>query len=343
MIQIETGKTNMLIGGQAGSDTGQEIPETSETGTIPEVKEKGSLMSVAEMGRILGLKKTDRYWLLHKGLFETRIFLGKTWVVRDSFEKWYANQTHYRKVNGEAPGLELPEHSYGARDIAGMLGLSEATVYAIIKRENLNTVVIDDTIRVPKETFDKWYAGQERYRTKEDRNRDAEAENASITMPEMAQLLGLNRRQIYTILNGKRYKDLFETAVIGGRKRITRESFKRFLEAQDRYRLYEESAEEGPALEPTEGKIETGDAASDEPDIWQQPRDSRLFLGVSEAAGLIRVPEKLLYRWIREGTIPSRKVGRKVFLERAVLEAWQKENDRQGVLQQESSEQQHLE
>ena len=61
MIQIETGKTNMLIGGQAGSDTGQEIPETSETGTIPEVKEKGSLMSVAEMGRILGLKKTDRY------------------------------------------------------------------------------------------------------------------------------------------------------------------------------------------------------------------------------------------------------------------------------------------
>ena len=43
---------------------------------------------------------------------------------------------------------------------------------------------------------------------------DAEAENASITMPEMAQLLGLNRRQIYTILNGKRYKDLKDTEVV---------------------------------------------------------------------------------------------------------------------------------
>jgi len=347
MIQIDTGKTKTLINERAEADTGQETPEASETGKIPEVKEKGSLMSVAEMGRILGLKKTDRYWLLHKGFFETRIFLGKTWVVRESFEKWYANQTHYRKVNGEAPGKKLLEHSYAARDMAGMLGLSEATVYEIIKREKLNTVVIDHTIRVPKETFDSWYAGQDRYRTEEDRNRDAEAESASITMPEMARLLGLNRRQVYTILNGRRYKDLFEIVVIAGRKRITRESFYRFLEVQERYRLYEEPAEEGKmqenaektAHEPAGGNAASSDATSDDPDTRQEPDDSRLFLGVSEAAGLIRVPEKLLYQWIREGTIPSRKVGRKVFLERAVLEEWQEKTSRQEILQKERSEQ----
>ena len=65
------------------------------------------LMSVSEMGSILGLKKTDRYWLIHKEVFETRMYLGKMWVVRESFEKWYAGQVKYHKVNGEEPGAEL--------------------------------------------------------------------------------------------------------------------------------------------------------------------------------------------------------------------------------------------
>ena len=34
-------------------------------------------MSVSEMGELLGLKKTDRYWLVHKNYFETKEFAGK--------------------------------------------------------------------------------------------------------------------------------------------------------------------------------------------------------------------------------------------------------------------------
>ena len=34
-------------------------------------------MSVTEMGELLGLKKTDRYWLLHKNVFESREIAGK--------------------------------------------------------------------------------------------------------------------------------------------------------------------------------------------------------------------------------------------------------------------------
>ena len=329
MIQINIGETNPRTGGQ-GQTKEKKEPEgksESEPQLKPVVKGAGSLMTVAEMGRILGLKKTDRYWLIHKGLFETRIFLGKTWVVRDSFEKWYANQTHYHKVDGEAPGWELREQSYGARDIAGMLGLREATVYELIKREGLNTVVIDHTIRVPREVFEKWHAGQEHYRTKEDRNRDEKAERNSITMPEMARLLGLTRKQVYMILKGKRYKDIFEILVIAGRKRITRESFDRFLQVQDRYRLHEAEAEEEPAQENGEEKVSSDDEVPDDPDMRRQNHDSRQYIGISEAAEMIHVPEKLLYRWILEGTIPSRKVGRRVFLDRNDLNEWQENMD----------------
>ena len=49
-------------------------------------------MSVHEMGDMLGLKKTDRYWLVHKNYFRTETLLGKMRVEIASFEKWYANQ-----------------------------------------------------------------------------------------------------------------------------------------------------------------------------------------------------------------------------------------------------------
>lgn len=56
-------------------------------------------MSVMEMGRSLGLKKTNSYWLVKKGYFETILVAGKMRVLVDSFENWYKNQSHYKKVS----------------------------------------------------------------------------------------------------------------------------------------------------------------------------------------------------------------------------------------------------
>ena len=49
-------------------------------------------MTVPEMGKLLGLKKTDRYWLVHKNVFESKEIAGKIRINIASFEKWYANQ-----------------------------------------------------------------------------------------------------------------------------------------------------------------------------------------------------------------------------------------------------------
>ena len=38
---------------------------------------KKKWMSVSEMGELLGLKKTDRYWLVHKNFFEIKEIAGK--------------------------------------------------------------------------------------------------------------------------------------------------------------------------------------------------------------------------------------------------------------------------
>ena len=110
----------------------KEIESQSAYKRQPPLEKK--YMSVPEMGRLLGLKKTDRYWLVHKNFFKTEVILGKMRVELESFEKWYANQVKYHKVTGEEPGLELKKSSYSPRDIAEMLQISENLVYEKMKR-----------------------------------------------------------------------------------------------------------------------------------------------------------------------------------------------------------------
>mgnify|MGYP007070017992 CR=1 FL=1 len=42
-----------------------------------------------------------RYWLIKKDWFETIVVAGKMRVLVDSFEDWYQNQTHYKKIAAE--------------------------------------------------------------------------------------------------------------------------------------------------------------------------------------------------------------------------------------------------
>ena len=141
--------------------------------------QKRTWMTVPEMGKLLGLKKTDRYWLVHKNVFESKEIAGK--------------------------------------------------------------------MRINIASFEKWYDSQSRYRTKEDREKDAIVEEATITMPEMARLLGLTRSQVYQILRNPKYSHFFETIVIAEKKRITKENFQKCLEGQNQFHLdpandYEELA-----------------------------------------------------------------------------------------------------
>ena len=164
-----------------------------------------------------------------------------------SFEKWYANQIKYHKVTGEEPGKELKAWSYSVPEIAEILEINDTVVYDLINKNNMEVVVVDYWKRIPKDSFQKWYDSQSRYRTKEDREKDAIVEEATITMPEMARLLGLTRSQVYQILRNPKYSHFFETIMIAEKKRITKENFQKCLEGQNQFHLdpandYEELA-----------------------------------------------------------------------------------------------------
>ena len=174
---------------------------------------------VPEMGKLLGLKKTDRYWLVHKNVFESKEIAGKIRINIASFEKWYANQIKYHKVTGEEPGKELKSWSYSVKEIADLLGVDDYLVYELLKKNQMEAVIVDYWKHIPKESFQNQYKSQSRYRTKEDREKDDLLEDATITMPEMAQLLGTTRSSVYTILDSReKVKNLLKDANENGVK-----------------------------------------------------------------------------------------------------------------------------
>lgn len=292
--------------------------------------EERKMMTVREMGDLLGIKKTDRYWLVKKGFFQTQVVLGKMWVDIESFEKWYANQVKYKKVTGEEPGKELNAWSYSIKDLSEELGIADSVLYDILKRENIETVTVDYWKRVPKKAFDKWYAGQTRYRTKTDREKDAAAEAATITMPEMARLLGVPRSTVYSILSNPKYKDIFEITVIADKKRITKDSFQRFLNSQSQYQLaplndYKEvAAEENMALADYRRKrlYKSGK---------RKGNGNQEYLTKSEAALLANVSLATIVYWADQGHYTMIKIGKLVRIDRLEFEDWLNYREKNGV------------
>lgn len=200
-------------------------------------------MSVREMRQLLGLGKTDSYWLLHKNLFEVILINDKRRIVISSFEKWYANQVKYHKVNGSPPGEELCKRSYSVPDVAEILKVKPETIYTLIRQGKLKTETTDFCMRIPKEEFEQWYRSQSRYRTAADRERDREIEAQTISIPEMAKLLGIPRKNVYGILDCKKYRDCFVIERVADRPRITKKSFKAWLKSQSTYQLQKSKKE----------------------------------------------------------------------------------------------------
>lgn len=304
------------------------IEKKSEYRRLPSGEKK--YMTVVEMGKLLGLKKTERYWLLHRNHFEWEEIMGEFRVNIASFEKWYANQVKYKKVTGEEPGKELREWSFSPQELAELLGIGSWKVYELMRKDCFEVVIVDYWKRITKESFYKWYNSQNKYRTIDDREREAALENATITMPEMARLLGVNRQVVYSILKHPEYKDILETVIVADKKKITRESFERFLESQDKYSLdkineYEEiSMEENVALvDYRRKKLKNNQPRTDNGNLK--------YLTYQEAALLAKVSRPTIYDWVSKKYFPVIYVMNVGRIPRAEFEQFLKKRKEEGV------------
>lgn len=305
------------------------MESSSSTGRSADGPHRGTFMTVRQMGELLGLKRTEWYWLLHKNVFETRNICGKTMVNVASFERWYASQIHYRKVTGEEPGQLVNAATYSIRDISELLGISESSVYALIKREHLETVAVDFSMRVPRKAFDQWYSAQARYLKTEARKKENDRLYSSITVQQMAALLGIPAEQGYDLLEDNDYAHFFKYVILDGQRRILKEDFEAFLAGQDRYHMVDVIRMEAYSKGSGVDLLAPPEAADQKPedtgkrknrDAWCEHAAG--FITISEAAKLADVTRQAISKLADRGTITCMKTGSRILINRRDFENW---------------------
>lgn len=148
-------------------------------------------------------------------------------------------------------------------------------------------------------------------------------------MPEMARLLGIKRNNVYSLLRNKQYCSYFEIVVIGDKKRITQESFQRFLKAQNTYQL-------SPITEYKEVKQEKNPTLSNYRTAKLLTSNNRAvngnlkYLTMDEAALLAKISRGMISKWMSEKKFSFIKIGSRVRIDRKEFEEWLKIREMEG-------------
>lgn len=273
-------------------------------------RKEASTMSVPQMALLLGIKKTDSYYLIKKKCFETTILNGQIRVIKKSFEEWYRNQTHYKKITGEEPGQALAETSYSISDLEARFGIRRTSVFDLLSRNYFPVIRIDsDTRRIPKEPFEAWLRTQEHYRDHDEKAADHAIEANSFTISMIAKILNLDRREAFFLV--KNHPNDFETVKIAGVWRITEDSFLAWLNSQQEYRAVIDPEEIQPSSD-----LYVSDTA-----IPVIPPNKNTFT-ITEAATLMKLAEKDIYRMVIAEELPAIKIRNAIRISRDSILQW---------------------
>ena len=266
-------------------------------------------MSVPEMRKLLGLKKTESYWLVHRNFFKTEIIGGVMRVDIESFEKWYANQVKHKKVNGEAPGKELKKTSYSFQEAANLLGVNNANLYEIWKKENRKTITVDFVMRISREEFEKWYGQQDVYKKADKMPTISDMKKDYIRFEEATMLLDVMESEMLKLIRTSEYRNLFEIRIFNNKKWISRKSFQLFLNAQNEYRINKEDNE----------------TVADD-----MIAETKQYISRREAAELAGVTASTITKWMQMKKFTCTGAGKVLRIHRMEFLKWLDEN-REGV------------
>lgn len=290
--------------------------------TFKEIVElKMSSYTIPEVRRMLGLGKTDSNWLVHQGKFESVQIQGRYYINKKSFEKWYANQIKYKKVDGSPPGIELRSASYSVPDLASLLEVSDSVIYDRIQRGDIEVYYIDDWMRISKGCFERWYSSQDSLRTKADKAKDAELEQSSLSLTDTARKLGIHRNSMYSLV--QRHPECFDIIVIAGRKRITKESFEKWYGGQSRHKIAatDETVHSKESLDvEQQGTIESGEIVA--PAVSIENKEEKKYYTVDEIQRILSLSKRDSYSLVQSDVFAVVKVGKRYLIPKEGFDEW---------------------
>lgn len=182
--------------------------------------------SVRELTELLSVSRDTIYMLLKQNVFDTFQADGHTRVTKDSFERWYANQGHFRKAEDRVKEADALRTSYSMPEMARLLGIHRNTVYGILekRKDTFEWIMVAGQKRITISSFEAWYQAQSHYKkvpvaqkevcTQKTSVTDHPAEKdttACDTMPksvyrveDLQKALGISRKAVYRMIQAKK-------------------------------------------------------------------------------------------------------------------------------------------
>lgn len=275
--------------------------------TVELIHRKKNTYSVPEIRKMLGLGKTESYWILQHRPFEVTRVSGQMRVLKSSFDDWYDNQVKYKKVDGSPPGTALKAWSYSVQEAAEILAISDTTVYLHLEKWGLETFTVDSVTRITKDSFERWYASQDKYRNAEDREKDLPLLDDSYSMQEMRRMLGIHRNGIYNIVAKEGPNGFFEYVYVAGQKRVTKSSFWAWYHHQSYYHITD-SIEEAEAFKPFNSHRKK--ERQSEPEPVKKPIPVKSSYRVKDLMDALGIEKKEAYALIQGFKIKAIKAGK---------------------------------
>lgn len=143
---------------------------------------EAATMTMPEMARLLLLHRNEVYRILldskHSHMFEFVYIAGKRRVTKESFERWYSNQNHYRKLcdrtseeiskieslrkETETPRLKVDERksAFTLQEAAVLLDLSYNEVRSMIRNGELEAIKCGTKYMISRDEL-KWFLLQQ--------------------------------------------------------------------------------------------------------------------------------------------------------------------------------------
>lgn len=133
-------------------------------------------LSPPEIRRLLDLSHRNSVYAFlnakcRKAQFEYVSVHGQKRVTKESFYRWYENQTQFRittqieqspsEETGKSVSVEkfVPKHEryYTIDELETLFGFSRSTIYHWIRQKAFPAISIGNLYRIPKDSFNDWY------------------------------------------------------------------------------------------------------------------------------------------------------------------------------------------
>ena len=190
-------------------------------------------LSIIEVGYILGTTYEKVKKLIDQDEFKT-IILGKELRIdKDSFFKWCGNQNEFVVRDLSNPLTKAYPTTISKTEMENLLGIARKTRENICKRENIEMIMVDGKEKIIKESFDKWFNSQTKYKLTEYLNEDIN-KGPFIKRKEIKFILNLSDKGLNQLMN----KEYFEVFKVDGTTYVKREEFNKWLESQNVYKKY---------------------------------------------------------------------------------------------------------